>query len=356
MPPAPLTAALARAVEPAEATAIVRRPARVRLLGLLMLLALTALAVALSLAVGSKSLELSQVWQALVDPAGREADIIVRELRAPRTVLALAAGAALGLAGALMQGHTRNPLADPGVLGVNAGAAVAVVLAIYLLGVTSPLGYVWFALAGALTASVAVFVLGSAGRGAGTPVTLALAGAAVTAFLTSLTSAVILLDQETLDAFRFWRVGSVAGRDADLLTSLGPFLLAGAVLAAVNAPALNTLALGEDLARGLGLHVARTRIVGVAAVTLLTGSAVSLCGPIMFVGLVVPHVARAITGPDHRWLFPYSALTGALLMTLGDVVGRVVVRPGELQVGIVVALVGAPFFVFLVRRSKLVTL
>jgi iron complex transport system permease protein len=356
MPPHAGSAAPARADELEAPPERSRRPRRVRLVGLLALLVLTLVSVALSLAVGSKSLGVPEVWRALVDPSGGEADIIVRQLRGPRTALALVAGAALGLAGALMQGHTRNPLAEPGLLGVSAGSACAVVFAIYLLGVSTPLGYVWFALGGALVASVAVFVLGSSGRSAGTPVTLALAGAAVTAFLTSLTSAVILIDVDTLDAFRFWRVGSVAGRDLSLLTTLAPFLVAGTVLAALNASALNTLALGEDLARGLGLNIALTRIVGVSAVTLLTGAAVSLCGPIMFVGLVVPHVARAITGPDHRWLFPYSALAGAVLMTLADVVGRVVVRPGELQVGIVVALVGAPFFVLLVRRRRLVTL
>lgn len=327
-----------------------------RLAGLGVLAVLVVLGALAGLAVGAKPLAPGAVWTALVAPTGTEADVIVRSLRLPRTVLALVAGAALGMAGTLIQGHTRNPLADPGLLGVSAGAAFAVVLAIYALGVTEPLGYVWFAFAGALLASVVVFALGSAGPGGSTPVTLALAGAAVTAFLSSLTSAVVLLDVETLDAYRFWAVGSVAGRGLDVLVPVIPFLVAGAVLALANGPGLNTLALGEDVARSLGQRVGLTRLVGVAAVTLLTGSAVAMCGPIAFLGLVVPHAVRALTGPDHRWLLPTSALAGAALLVVADVVGRVVVRPGELQVGIVLALVGAPFFVALIRRRRLVAL
>jgi iron complex transport system permease protein len=318
--------------------------------------ALVALACLASLAVGARPLPPDAVWQALWSPSGTEADVIVRALRAPRTLVALAVGVALGVAGALMQGHTRNPLAEPGLLGVSAGAAFAVVLAIQLLGVRSPAGYVWFAFAGAAVAAVAVYALGSAGRVGATPVTLALAGAAATYLLQAGTSALVVLDAQTLDAFRFWVVGSVAGRGLDVLVPMLPFLVAGLVLAAVNAPALNLLSLGEDVARALGLTVRRARLTGVVAVTLLVGAAVACCGPIAFVGLVVPHAARMLTGPDHRWLVPLSGLLGAGLLVLADVVGRVVVRPGELQVGVVLALVGAPFFIALVRRRRLVQL
>ncbi|MGH3753278.1 MAG: FecCD family ABC transporter permease [Pseudonocardiaceae bacterium] len=321
--------------------------------GLVALLALVALA---SLAVGAKPIPIGQVWDAIWSPTGTENDIVVRSLRAPRTVLGIGVGIALGLAGALMQGHTRNPLADPGLLGVEAGAAFFVVVGIYALGVTSLFGYVWFAFAGAFAASVLVFVLGSLGRGGPTPVTLALAGVAVSALLGALTSALLLADLQTLDAFRFWAVGSLAGRDADIATQVAPFLLVGLALAMLNAPGLNLLALGEDVARALGQRVAVTRWTGLVAITLLTGSAVAACGPIGFIGLVVPHVARALTGPDHRWLLPAAGLAGAVLLLAADVIGRVVVRPGELQVGIVVALVGAPFFVALVRRTRLATL
>ena len=329
---------------------------RRRLLGLGVLVLLVAAGMLAGLAVGARSLAPAEVWGALVSPTGTEADVVVRSLRLPRTVLALVVGAALGLAGALAQGHTRNPLADPGLLGVNAGAALSVVLAVNLLGITSPLGYVWFAFAGALLAGATVFALGSAGPGGSTPVTLALAGAALTALLTSLTQAVVLTDVTTLDAYRFWAVGSVAGRGLDVLVPLLPFLAAGTLLALLQAPGLNALALGEDVARSLGQRVLATRVLGLLAVTLLTGSAVAACGPIAFVGLVVPHAVRFLTGPDHRWLLPGSALAGSALLLAADVAGRVAVRPGELQAGIVLALVGAPFFVALVRRRRLVTL
>lgn len=329
-----------------------RRTRSLVVVGLLAVLAACCLA---SLAVGAKPTPPSAVWDALLTPTGTENDIIVRSLRLPRTVLGVLVGVALGLAGALMQGHTRNPLAEPGILGVNAGAALAVVLAIYALGVSSLLGYVWFAFAGALVASVLVFVLGSTGRGP-TPVTLALAGTAVTYLLLALTHGVVLLDQQTLDAYRFWSVGSLAGRDPAIVAEVVWFIGAGVVVALAGAPGLNALALGEDVARSLGQSVRLTRVAGVVAITLLAGGATAACGPIVFLGLVVPHVARALTGPDYRWLLPCSGLLGAILLLVADVVGRLVARPGELQVGIVLAFVGAPFFVALVRRRRLASI
>jgi iron complex transport system permease protein len=325
--------------------------------GLLGLLALLALVAAASIAVGSRTIPIEGIWSALAGPVGSDDDVVVvRSLRLPRTALGLVVGVALGIAGALAQGHTRNPLADPGLLGVSAGAAFAVCLAVYAFGVTSVTGSIWAALAGALVASIVVFTLGTLGDGGGSPVTLALAGAAVTAFLTSLTSALVLTDQTTLDAYRLWVVGSLVGRGEGVLGQVAPFLAAGLLLALVNAPGLNSLQLGEEVARGLGQRVGLTRLTGVAAMTLLTGAAVAVTGPIAFVGLVVPHVARAITGPDHRWLLPYSGMLGAVLLVAADVVGRVVARPGELPVGLVVAVVGAPFFIALIRRRRLVTL
>jgi iron complex transport system permease protein len=282
--------------------------------------------------------------------------VVVRELRIPRTLLGVLVGLALGAAGALTQGHTRNPLGDPGLLGVTAGASFAVVLSIWLLDVGSPSGYVWFAFAGALGGSVVVFTLGSAGRGGATPVTLALAGAAVTALLYAMVQAILVSDQQTLDGYRFWVVGSLAGRDAEVAGQVAPFIVIGLVLALVNAPALDLLGLGEDVARGLGQRIWLARLIGLAGVTLLCGAATAACGPIAFVGLVVPHVARALTGPDHRWLIPCSGLLGVVFLLLADVLGRIVARPGELQVGIVLAVVGTPFFIALVRRRRLVSL
>jgi iron complex transport system permease protein len=307
----------------------------------------------LSLAVGARAVPPAEVWSALVAFGGSEGETVVRSLRVPRTLLGLAAGCALGLAGALAQGHTRNPLADPVLLGVGGGASLATVVAIRL-GMTEPLGYVWFALAGALAVSVLVFVLAAGGRrSASAPLTLALAGVTVSTLLVGLITGLLLLEPSTLDGYRFWVVGSIAGRGADVLLAVLPFLAVGAVVALAQGPVLNALGLGDDVARGLGLRVGRARLAGVAAITLLTGGAVAACGPIAFVGLVAPHVARAFTGPDHRWLIPLSGAIGAVLLLVADVLGRVVARPGELQVGVALAFVGAPFFIALVRRRRL---
>jgi iron complex transport system permease protein len=328
-----------------------------RTLGLWLLLALTVAVCALSIAVGTRSIGLGTVWHALLDGStpGDET-VIVRQLRVPRTLLGLLAGLSLGIAGALMQGHTRNPLGDPGLLGVTAGASFAVVLSIWLFGVSTTSGYIWSAFAGALLGSVAVYLIGSSGRGGATPVSLALAGSALSFLLYALVQAITIRETTALDAFRFWVVGALAGRDADVVVQIAPFVVLGLVLAMVNAPALNLLGLGEDVARGLGTRIWLARGTGLLAITLLTGAATAGCGPIAFVGLVVPHVARALTGPDHRWLIPYSGLLGVVFLLLADVLGRVVARPGELQVGIVLAVVGAPFFIALVRRRTLATL
>ncbi|MGW0806922.1 FecCD family ABC transporter permease [Nonomuraea sp. NPDC002799] len=331
---------------------------RSRRLGVLLaLLAAVGVTVLLSITIGAKSVPLTDAWHALSAPTGTENDIVIRSLRVPRTVLGVLAGIALGVAGALMQGHTRNPLADPGLLGVTQGAAFAMVASIVLLGASSLLAYLWFGLAGALVASVAVFALGMAGgRGGPTPVTLALAGTAVSAFLYALTSAVVLLDEQAMDVFRFWQAGSIAARGSDVVWQVSPFILAGLILALINAPGLNALSLGEDVARSLGQNIPLTRAVGVGAVTLLTGASVAACGSLAFVGLIVPHLVRPLSGTDHRWLLPYSGLVGAALLLLADVIGRVVAPPGELEVGVVLALLGAPFFVALVRRRKPVRL
>jgi len=280
--------------------------------------------------------------------------MVVLDLRVPRTLIGLVAGAALGLAGALMQGLTRNPLADPGLLGVNAGASLAVVAAISVFGVTSPAGYVWFAFAGAALAAVLVYLVAS-GRNGPTPLSLTLAGAAVTAVLTSLITLVLLRDLDTLGQYRFWSVGSLVGRDASTVLPLIPFLVVGAVLALVLGRGLNGLALGDDVARGLGQRVGLTRVVAGVAIILLCGSATSLAGPLVFVGLVVPHLARRMIGTDYRWILAYSVPLGAMLLVLADTVGRLIAQPAELEAGIVVALIGAPVLIALVRRDRAVT-
>jgi iron complex transport system permease protein len=327
-----------------------------RLVGVAVLLGLLALSCLLSVLLGAKTVPLDAVWTALVRPDGGENAIIVRELRMPRTVVGVLAGAALGLAGALMQGHTRNPIADPGILGITQGSGLAVVLSVYSMGITSLYGFIWFSFAGALLGALAVFSIGSIGRGGPTPVTLALAGTAISFLLNAVTSAVVLLDQQSLDTYRFWKVGSIAVTDTSVIWQVVPFMVLGLVLGLANARALNALSLGEDVARSLGHRVQVSRRLGIGAIAVLVGAAVAVCGPMAFVGLVVPHVARMFAGADYRWLLPFSALMGASLVLLADVAGRVVARPSEVQVGVMLAMVGAPFFIALVRRRKLVRL
>lgn len=323
--------------------------------GLVVLGVLLALAALLSLMIGSRTIPAGTVVDVLFRPDGSDVSTIVHELRVPRTVLAVVVGIALGIAGALMQGHTRNPLADPGLLGVEAGAAFAVVIGIYFFGVTSLTGYAWFSLVGAGLAASAVFAIGST-RGRPNPVSLVLAGAAVTALLASLTQTIVLRDLDTLDAYRFWAVGSVNGRGMEVVVEVLPFIVVGLLLAAMSASTLNLLQLGDDVAASLGLRPMRHKVIGILGVMMLAGAATAACGPIAFVGLVVPHVARFLAGVDYRWVIPYSGLIGGLLVVVADIVGRLVVRPGELQVGIVMALVGAPLFIVLVRRTRMVTL
>ena len=329
-----------------------RRAGLVGLLGALLLLALLV-----SLAVGAKSIPLGTVIEAFTDYDRTNSDhLVVRELRLPRTIVGLLVGAALGVSGAVMQAVTRNPLADPGILGVNAGASFAVVLGIWGFGVGSTLGLVWFAFAGAALASVVVYLLGSIGRGGATPVRLALSGAALSALLFAFTRAITLLDEATLDQFRFWAVGSLSGRDQDVVMSIVWFLLAGLVLSMGLTRPLNALGLGEDAAAGLGIEVGITRVLSGLAIVLLCGAAVAACGPIGFVGLVVPHAVRALVGPDQRWLMAGCAAAGPLVLIACDTFGRVIARPGEVQVGIMTAAIGGPAFVFLVRRARLVQL
>lgn len=333
------------------------RTASWRSLGLLLSLAVLALVLLASLAYGAKPIPTGTVLDALLSYDRTLDDhLIVRSLRVPRTVVGLLVGVALGLSGAVMQGVARNPLADPGILGVNAGASLFVVVAIHLFGISSLLGYVWFAFAGAAATSVVVFAIGSLGREGATPVKLALAGAAITAFLGSITTGILLVDLATLDQFRFWVVGSLAGRDATVAWQMAGFILVGTLMALASGRLLNALALGDDVARSLGQRVGMARVFSAGSVMLLVGAATAAAGPIGFVGLVVPHVARAITGPDYRWVLPYSAVLAPVLLVGSDVVGRLVARPGEVQVGIITALVGAPFFVALVRRRRLAEL
>ncbi|MGP4000600.1 FecCD family ABC transporter permease [Streptomyces sp. 8N706] len=317
--------------------------------GLVCALLLLLAVLALSIAVGARPLSLGEVWHALVD-SDASAYTVVHEMRLPRTLLGVLAGAALGLAGGVLQALTRNPLADPGLLGINAGASAAVASAISFLGVTTFEGYVWFAFLGTAVVSVLVYAVGG-GRGA-TPARLALAGAALNAALTSYVSAVMLLDANSLDRMRFWTVGSLAGAQAGTVVKVAPFVAAGLLLTLALARPLNALALGDDAARALGARPSLVRGLCIVAVTLLSGAATAACGPVVFVGLMVPHLVRALTGPDLRRLLPYCAVLAPVLLLAADVLGRVLARPSELQVGMVTAVLGGPVFLFFVTRRK----
>lgn len=327
-------------------------PVRAKAAWLLAAVVVLVLVCAASLTIGARGMSLETVWQALTQFNPGDGNHAVVYTRIPRTVLGLVAGAALGLAGAAMQGVSRNPLADPGIMGVNAGAALAVVAGIYLFGISGASGYIWFAFVGAGAAAVVVYLIASMGRDGATPVKLALAGAALSAGLYSLMNVILVSSQDTLDRFRFWQVGGIAGSDWSVVLTGLPFLLIGALIVLGSGRTLNSLALGDDVARGLGQNVALSRGVTALGIVLLCGSATALAGPIGFVGLVIPHVVRFFTGPDYRWILPFSMVLAPALLLVSDVIGRVVLLPGEVPAGIMTAIVGAPVFVWLVRRGK----
>ncbi len=325
--------------------------------GFVLLIAALAVVCFFSITLGARGVGPATIWKAFTDyDPTVAAETVIRELRVPRTLIGIFAGAALGLSGAILQGVTRNPLADPGIMGINMGAATAIVFGIMVLGAQSVSTYVWFAFIGAGIATVTVYGIASFGREGATPVKLALAGAAVTAILSSITSAIVMTNVSALNELRFWQVGALAGRYFPVFWQTIPFLLIGIVLALGTGRALNGLALGEDLALALGQRVKRTRVVMFVTVAILCGAATAACGPIVFVGLMVPHLARMICGPDYRWILSYSLLLTPIVLLIADIIGRVVISPGELQVGVVLGVIGAPFFVLLVRYRNLAEL
>ncbi|GAB3278288.1 FecCD family ABC transporter permease [Kineosporia babensis] len=321
-----------------------------RALGLVLILATLAVAALFSAAFGANPLSLGEVWRVLGHRDASEAAHVVWTIRLPRTLLGILVGAAFGVAGALIQAMTRNPLADPGILGVTAGAGFAVTLGVGFFSAATVGGYLWFAFIGAALATVLVYLIGSAGRGSASPVTLVLAGVALTAVLNGISTFLTLIDEETFRAVRNWGLGSIARTELDDTLTVAPFLAVGLLIALGLSGALNSIALGDDLAASLGTKVQRTRVLGIVAVTLLAGGATALTGGIGFVGLMVPHVVRWFTGPDQRWIMIYSALAAPALVLAADVLGRVIARPGEVEVGIVTAVIGAPVLIALVRR------
>lgn len=318
--------------------------------GLLIALAMLIVALAISIALGAADIDVGTVYAALFRYDETSLNhLVIRTVRLPRVLAGVVVGAGLAVAGAIMQGLTANPLASPGILGINAGASFAVVLGVFLSGSSSLIMYGLLAMVGAALAAVIVYGLGSLGHGGATPLKLVLSGAIFAAFTSSFTTAILVLDQNTLDQIRFWTVGSLAGRDMELLAHTAPLIGAGLVGALLLGRQITTISLGEDVARGLGQNVTKVKALAALMVVLMAGGAVALAGPVGFVGLVVPHVVRAIVGADYRWIIPYSAIFGALLVTAADTVGRVALRPQELPLGVVLAVVGAPFFIYLAR-------
>jgi ferric enterobactin transport system permease protein len=318
------------------------------LLGLIILLLLMA---ALSLSIGAKPIEFSVVLDALSGLCQSPDCTIVRDVRLPRTLAGLLAGCALGVAGALMQTLTRNPLADPGLLGVNSGASFAIVVGTALLGLSSPMMLLALAFGGAMAASLVVAFTGSAGGGQLSPVRLTLAGVALAAVLEGLSSGIALLNPVVYDQLRFWQSGSLDIRTLMTLKVVLAPVLIGLLIALLLARSLNSLSMGSDTATALGSRVARTQLSGLVAITLLCGSATALVGPIAFIGLMMPHLSRWLVGQDHRWSLPATLLATPLLLLLADIIGRVIV-PGEIRVSVVSAFIGAPVLIYLVRRRR----
>lgn len=314
------------------------------------LVALVALLV-LSLVVGSKTMPPAVVWDALFHPTSDFDHFAIRDFRLPRTIVGLVVGMALGVSGALIQALTRNPLAGPGILGVNAGASFAVTVAVALLGVRDVRGYMWFAYAGALVVTVMVLLLGSTRRGQ-SPVVMVLAGVCVGAVLGGAGSALELTNPDAFDQMRSWGAGSILGRPLEVVWPILPFFAVALTLAFAVSGSLNAMALGDELAVAQGVHLVRTRILAITALTLLAGGATAIAGPIGFVGLMVPHVARWIVGPNQRWIFAYSVLLAPSLLLASDIIGRIIMRPSEIPVCIVTAFVGAPMLILLVRRRN----
>lgn len=313
-------------------------------------LAVVVLAAA-SLAIGTRGVSFSDIAAAIVGQDETIGEAVVA-MRIPRTALAVLAGAALGLSGALMQGITRNPLADPGIFGVNTGAALAVVIGVAWFNISSSNAYIWTAILGAGITAVFVYLVGSLGRGGATPLKLTLAGAATSIAFASLVMAIVLPRGDIAGGIRSWQIGGVGGATFSRIFPVLPFLVVGLALAFISARKLNAMALGDELAAGLGENVALGRAVAAVSAVLLCGATTAVCGPIGFVGLVVPHACRLIVGVDHRWLLPSSALGGGILLLASDIIGRIAARPGEVDVGIITALVGGPVFIWIVRRQQ----
>lgn len=321
------------------------------LVGLFLGLVILLICLVYSVTLGAAEIPLDKILESFITFDNSYEHLVIQTVRLPRSLIAILVGSALAVSGALMQGLTRNPLADPGILGIQSGAAVAVVATIFVFGSTSVDDYTIAAFLGAGATAILVYFLGSLGRGGATPLNLTVAGAALTAFISSVTTAILIVSQRTLEEIRFWLAGSLAGRDINIFFQALPFVVVGLVAAFALARQITTMSLGEDVAKGLGQQTAWVKIITAISVVLLAGSSVAITGPIGFIGLVVPHIVKFFIKADYRWILPYSAVFGAILLLVADIAARVLLKPQELPVGVMTALIGAPFFVYLAKSK-----
>ncbi|UVI30827.1 FecCD family ABC transporter permease [Paenibacillus spongiae] len=326
-----------------------------KLLGLLLSTCVLVLAMVCSIVFGVTDIPLPTVWDSFFHYDGSREHLVIQTTRLPRALIAASVGACLAVAGAIMQVITRNPIASPSTFGVNSGAAFAIIMASVLLGISGLQAYSIAALIGAAVSGGIVFLLGSIGRDGMTPIKITLAGASMTAFFSALTQGIMLSNGKMFDQLLFWLVGSVAGRDLGMLVTAIPYMIAGMVLALLVSRHLNVLAMGDDVAQGLGQRTATIKWIAAAAVILLAGGSVAVAGPIAFVGIIVPHIVRYLIGIDNRWVLPYSALLGAILLVSADIGSRYIAMPKEVPVGVMTAVIGVPFFVYIARKGKRLT-
>lgn len=304
-----------------------------------------------SITLGARDIPLRTILTSFTEFNHSFDHLVVQTVRLPRSLMAMAVGAALAVSGAVMQGLTRNPLAETGILGIEAGGSLAVVLTLFIFGSASLSVYAGAAFLGAAIAAVSVYALGTLGRGGATPLNLTVAGAAMTAFIASITTSILIVSQRTLDEIRFWLAGSLSGRDFDLFLQVLPFLLSGLLLAFLLGRQITTMSLGEDIAKSLGQQTVWVKVLAALSVVLLAGSSVAIAGPIGFIGLVVPHMVRFFIKTDYRWILPYTAVLGAILLLVADIAARVLLKPQEIPVGVMTTIVGAPVFVYLAKSK-----
>ncbi|WP_156184530.1 FecCD family ABC transporter permease [Rossellomorea marisflavi] len=308
--------------------------------------------IALSIVYGYTDTSWKAAFDTFMEPDGSTEHLVIQNIRLPRALIAAAVGGSLAISGVLMQTLTKNPLASPGIFGINAGGGFMVVMAVTLFGVTSLQSFAWLSFLGAAIAAVGVFIIGGASGSNGlTPMKLTLAGAAITAMFSSFTQGLLVLNEAALEQVLFWLAGSVQGRSLEILAGVFPYILAGWILSLMIAGKMNILAMGEDVAKGLGVKTNILKVISLIAVVLLAGGSVAVAGPIGFIGIVIPHIARKIIGVDHRWLIPYSGLLGAILLLAADIGARYIIMPQEVPVGVMTAVIGAPFFVYVARRG-----